>query len=188
VLFGVVGEVVCLADGKRGVYGDVGFGAKGVADPRDPYIPNTGDAADCQDRSGGRVHEVRVDCMHVMSVPSTQQATGTAAPVGHSEEPTAAQVSAAVVSFAMLADPTRIRILWALRSGQADVTTLATAAGCRPTVASQHLSKLRLAGLVEGSRHGRRVLYRLRGGHVRNLLREAMVHADHQVTGEPVHD
>lgn len=123
-----------------------------------------------------------------MSAPLSQEATAAAAPGGHPEEPTSAQVSAAVVSFAMLADPTRVRILWALRSGQSDVTTLAAAAGCRPTVASQHLSKLRLAGLVEGSRDGRRVLYQLRGGHVRNLLREAMFHADHQVTGEPIHD
>ena len=107
---------------------------------------------------------------------------------GHPEQPSTAQVAAAVVSFAMLADPTRLRILWALRQGEADVATLAAAAGCRPTVASQHLSKLRLAGLVEGTRDARRIVYRLKGGHVRNLLREALFHADHQVTGEPVHD
>jgi DNA-binding transcriptional ArsR family regulator len=105
----------------------------------------------------------------------------------HPEDPTTGQVAAAVVSFAMLADPTRVRILWALRDGPSDVTELAAAAGCRPTVASQHLAKLRLAGLVEGTRDGRRVRYALRGSHVRNLLREAMFHADHQVTGEPVH-
>ena len=106
----------------------------------------------------------------------------------HPEDPTVAQVNAAVVSFAMLADATRVRILWALRDGDADVASLAAAARCRPTVASQHLSKLRLAGLVEGTRDGRRVVYSLRGGHVRNLLQEAIFHADHQVTGEPVHD
>ncbi len=106
----------------------------------------------------------------------------------HPEEPSAAQVSAAVTSFAMLADPTRVRILWALRNGAMDVTTLAAAAACSPTTASQHLSKLRLASLVEGTRAGRRVMYSLRGGHVRNLLREAMFHADHQITGAPVHD
>jgi len=92
------------------------------------------------------------------------------------------------VSFAMLADPTRVRILWALRTGTSDVATLAAAAGCRPTVASQHLSKLRLAGLVRGNRAGRQVFYQLRGAHVRNLLQEAMFHADHQLTGEPIHD
>jgi len=106
----------------------------------------------------------------------------------HPQDPSPAQVNAAVVSFAMLADPTRVRMLWALASQELDVASLAAAAGCRPTVASQHLSKLRLAGLVEGTRDGRRILYRLRGGHVRNLLREAVFHADHQVSGEPVHD
>jgi DNA-binding transcriptional ArsR family regulator len=106
----------------------------------------------------------------------------------HPQEPTADQLTAAVVSFAMLADLTRVRILWAMQAGPADVATLAAAAGCRPTVASQHLSKLRLAGLVAGTRDGRRILYELRGGHVRNLLREAMFHADHQVTGQPIHE
>jgi len=99
-----------------------------------------------------------------------------------------ARVQAAVMSFALLAEPTRVRLLWALRDQDADVSSLADAAGCRPTVASQHLSKLRFAGLVEGRRDGRRVIYRLRGAHVRNLLAEALFHADHQVSGEPVHD
>ena len=114
-----------------------------------------------------------------------------AAPIAggsHPQDPSAAQVQAAVVSFAMLADATRVRMLWAMTAQELDVTGLAAVAGCRPTVASQHLSKLRLAGLVEGTRDGRRIVYRLRGGHVRNLLREAMFHADHQVSGEPVHD
>jgi DNA-binding transcriptional ArsR family regulator len=98
------------------------------------------------------------------------------------------RVNAAVTSFALLADPTRVRLLWALREHDADVASLAAMAGCRPTVASQHLSKLRFAGLVVGHREGRRVIYRLRGAHVRNLLTEALFHADHQVSGEPVHD
>ncbi len=99
-----------------------------------------------------------------------------------------ARVRAAVVSFSLLAEPTRVRLLWALRDEDADVASLAATAGCSPTVASQHLSKLRFAGLVEGRRDGRRVVYRLRGAHVRTLLEEALFHADHQVSGEPVHD
>jgi len=31
-------------------------------------------------------------------------------------------------------------------------------------------------------------LYRLRGGHVRALLSEALFQADHHVSGVPVHD
>ena len=58
-----------------------------------------------------------------------------------------------------------------------------------PTDGGQSASvELRLAGLVQGTRDGRQVFYQLRGGHVRNLLQEAMFHADHQLTGEPLHD
>jgi DNA-binding transcriptional ArsR family regulator len=106
----------------------------------------------------------------------------------HEGPPTAAQINAAVMSFALLADPTRVRMLWALRDEDLDVSSLAAIAGCRPTVASQHLSKLRFAGLVEGTREGRRIVYRLRGGHIRAVLTQALFHADHQVSGAPVHD
>ena len=123
-----------------------------------------------------------------MVLPELRSVVAVATPAAHPETPTQAQVAAAVTAFALLADPTRVRLLWAIRDQGADVTTLASSAGCSPTVASQHLSKLRLAGLVEGERHGRRVVYRIRGGHVRRLLEEALFQADHQVTGEPVHD
>jgi DNA-binding transcriptional ArsR family regulator len=121
---------------------------------------------------------------------SSIQAAGKPAAVAqpHPAELTARQVGAAVTSFAMLADPTRVRMLWALRDAELDVSSLAAVASCRPTVASQHLSKLRFAGLVEGRREGQRVVYRLRGGHVRALLIEALFHADHQVSGDPIHD
>lgn len=92
------------------------------------------------------------------------------------------------MSFTLLAEPTRVRMLWALRDHDLDVASLAASAGCRPTVASQHLSKLRFAGLVDATREGRRMVYRLRGGHVRALLNEALFQADHQVSGQPVHD
>jgi DNA-binding transcriptional ArsR family regulator len=86
------------------------------------------------------------------------------APASHPDQPSREQVAAAVTAFALLADPTRVRMLWALREAELDVASLAAIAGCRPTVASQHLSKLRFAGLVEGERQGQRVVYRLRGG------------------------
>jgi DNA-binding transcriptional ArsR family regulator len=109
-------------------------------------------------------------------------------PAAHSGPLVPQQVNAAVLAFTLLADPTRVRMLWALREEGLDVATLAEIAGCRPTVASQHLSKLRFAGLVEATRDGRRMIYRLHGGHVRALLTEALFQADHHVTGEPTHD
>ncbi|MET7402685.1 metalloregulator ArsR/SmtB family transcription factor [Dactylosporangium sp. NPDC005572] len=102
--------------------------------------------------------------------------------------PTDAQVDVAVTALRMLADPTRLRLLWALRDGEHDVTTLtATVGAARPAV-SQHLAKLLLAGLVSTRRDGRRVLYRAAGGHVRRLVAEALYAADHHLTGAPEHD
>jgi DNA-binding transcriptional ArsR family regulator len=102
--------------------------------------------------------------------------------------PSGAQVAATVTALRMLADPTRLRLLWLLRDGEQDVGTLAAAvAAARPSV-SQHLAKLLLAGLVASRRDGRRVLYRARGGHVRRLVSEALEAGDHLVTGAPEHD
>lgn len=137
-----------------------------------------------------RIYEVRASVAQVTQQPTSREQaplSGRAA-AQHLNALADAQVNAAVLSFVLLADPTRIRILWALRDGELDVATLAEIARCRPTVASQHLSKLRFAGLVEGRRDGRRILYRVRGSHVRALLNEALFHADHHISGEPVHD
>ncbi|MFI7450203.1 ArsR/SmtB family transcription factor [Nonomuraea sp. NPDC049714] len=94
----------------------------------------------------------------------------------------------AVDAFRMLSDATRLRLMWLLSTGEYDVGSLATAIGvARPSV-SQHLAKLRLAGLVQTRREGRRVLYRARDAHVRAVINEALFHADHEVSGIPRHD
>ncbi|MEZ0064595.1 DNA-binding transcriptional ArsR family regulator [Streptacidiphilus sp. MAP12-20] len=98
-----------------------------------------------------------------------------------------AQVGTAVGALAMLAEPTRLRLLWALRDQELGVTALAEAAGCSPTAASQHLSKLRISGLVDQRADGRARLYRLRGAHLRRLLDEVAAHADHTLLGIPPH-
>ncbi|MFV2109338.1 hypothetical protein [Micromonospora sp. LOL_015] len=41
------------------------------------------------------------------------------------QQPTGAQVDTAVTALKMLADPTRLRLLWQLRDGEHDVGTLA---------------------------------------------------------------
>ena len=73
---------------------------------------------------------------------ASTQGTGVRGEQTHGDALTPEQVTAAVTSFALLADPTRVRMPWALRDAELDVATLAGVAGCRPTVASQHLSKL----------------------------------------------
>jgi DNA-binding transcriptional ArsR family regulator len=107
---------------------------------------------------------------------------------GH-EDPTADPVQVAVDTFRLLADPTRLRLLWALAEGaQLDVTTLAEIAGVAQPATSQHLARLRLAGAVDVRKDGRRSLYSIRGVHLRRVIAEGLSHADHTLTGEPPHD
>jgi DNA-binding transcriptional ArsR family regulator len=89
------------------------------------------------------------------------------------------QVHLAAEGFRMLADPTRIKILWALLHGESSVACLAELVGAAPTAVSQHLAKLRLAGLVKGRRDGTFVYYSAADEHVQRLLDEALFHADH---------
>lgn len=81
--------------------------------------------------------------------------------------------------FRMLADPTRVKILWALLQGESNVGALAEAVGTTPTTVSQHLSKLRLSGLVDSRREGTFVYYSATSDHVRRVLAEALSHAQH---------
>lgn len=98
------------------------------------------------------------------------------------------RVDVAVTSLRMLADPSRLRMLWLLCGADYDVTSLSAAVGLNRPAVSQHLAKLRLAGLVSVRRDGRRALYRAKGGHVRRMLAEALEHAHHQSAGLPDHD
>lgn len=95
------------------------------------------------------------------------------------EMPGEEQVNLAAESFRLLADPTRIKILWALLQGESSVACLADLAGAAPTAVSQHLAKLRLAGLVRGRREGTFVYYSAANTHVQSLLSQALFHADH---------
>jgi DNA-binding transcriptional ArsR family regulator len=89
------------------------------------------------------------------------------------------QVHLAAETFRMLADPTRVKILWALLQGESSVAGLAELAGAAPTAVSQHLAKLRLAGLVKGRREGTFIYYSAADNHVQRLLAQALHHADH---------
>jgi DNA-binding transcriptional ArsR family regulator len=59
----------------------------------------------------------------------------------------------------ILSDPTRMRLLYALSQGESNVACLAEIVGANPTAVSQHLSKLRLAGIVKARRQGTYMYY-----------------------------
>ncbi|MGV9797172.1 ArsR/SmtB family transcription factor [Mycobacterium sp. NPDC003449] len=105
----------------------------------------------------------------------------------HEGAPDQERLDVASETFRMLADRTRLHLLWLLARGEADVTALADATGGSRTSISQHLAKLRFAHMVDTRKDGRRVYYRLRDGHLSRLVQEGLNHADHRVTGEPVH-
>jgi len=85
-----------------------------------------------------------------------------------------------------LADPTRLHLLQLLSTEQ-DVTTLTAQVAASRSSVSQHLGRLRLAGLVHARRDGRRMLYRITSDHLAALVTEALGYADHGVRGIPHH-
>jgi DNA-binding transcriptional ArsR family regulator len=103
------------------------------------------------------------------------------------KEPDDEQVELAVETFKLLADNTRLRILWALLHGEHSVNNLAAHVGAQPAGVSQHLAKLRMARLVKTRREGNRMFYAAENSHVRQLVAQALFHADHVVGDLPDH-
>lgn len=91
------------------------------------------------------------------------------------------RVDEVVDGLRMLADPTRLRLLWLLCGDELDVSTLAERLGVARPAVSQHLAKLRLVGLITQRRDGRRVLSRARDHHVGDLLAELVHDAGHRL-------
>jgi DNA-binding transcriptional ArsR family regulator len=102
--------------------------------------------------------------------------------------PTGEQARAAADVLRQLADPTRLRLLAALTTAEHDVTELTQLTGVPRPAVSQHLSRLRLGGLVEARPAGRRRIYTVRNGHVRRLVTETLAHAEHLLSGLPDHE
>ncbi|MCI1935469.1 MAG: metalloregulator ArsR/SmtB family transcription factor [Bifidobacteriaceae bacterium] len=96
-------------------------------------------------------------------------------------------IELAVNVFSLLADPTRIRIVLALKEGEMSVGQLAEHIGKSQTAVSQHLAKMRWGRLVETRQEGTRVYYKLSDEHAINLVDQAIFQAEHVVDGIPAH-
>ena len=94
------------------------------------------------------------------------------------EQPPAVLFDDAADTFAILASPVRVRLLWLLARGEADVSTLADSAGTTVTTASQHLARLRQSGLVSVRSEGKRHVYVVDDPHVISLVEQALDHHD----------
>lgn len=89
--------------------------------------------------------------------------------------------------FRMLADATRVQILWALQAREMSVNDLAAHIGKPAPSVSQHLAKLRMARLVHTRREGTTIFYSLDNDHVGQLVLDAVFNAEHAGPGVPAH-
>ncbi len=79
--------------------------------------------------------------------------------------------------FAVLSDPSRLRLVYALlEGGSMCVSDIAAAATLGESATSHQLAKLRASGVVASERRGREIWYRIADAHVRILLDVAAEH------------
>lgn len=81
-----------------------------------------------------------------------------------------AEIETAANLFKQLGHPARLTILAHLTGAPSGVSAMEEALGLRQPALSQQLGALRQAGLIEASRSGREVVYRLADSRVRGLL------------------
>lgn len=97
------------------------------------------------------------------------------------------QASLVVEVFRMLADATRVQVLWSLTDHEMSVNELAEHVAKPAPSVSQHLAKLRMARLVRTRREGTTIFYSLENDHVRQLVIDAVFNAEHAGPGVPGH-
>jgi DNA-binding transcriptional ArsR family regulator len=102
-------------------------------------------------------------------------------PAGHSgsarsTEPTQPQLRSAAATFALLGSASRLHLAWLMAHERCDVGTLARRAGLSIPTTSQHLAKLRLAGIVSASRAGRHTYYTVDAPHVLAMIDQIFRH------------
>lgn len=111
-------------------------------------------------------------------------------PAADRTEPTAPQLASAASTFGLLANPARLHVVWLAAQGVHDVSALAERAGVGTATMSQHLSKLRLAGVISVRRDGRRHIYAVEDPHVLALVEQIFEHIapDGSLAPDPPYD
>jgi DNA-binding transcriptional ArsR family regulator len=102
----------------------------------------------------------------------------------HADVLTGPVASAAADSLALLADDTRLKILWVLMQDEANVGTIAELVGAKPPGVSQHLAKLRMAGMVDVRREGTFAFYRASDEHISRILVDLLEHTREELSAQ----
>jgi len=80
--------------------------------------------------------------------------------------------------YKMFADPTRLKIMWALSKERMCVCDLAVLMGITKSAVSHQLKSLRLLNLVHNEKEGKNVYYSLSDNHVREMLKNGFEHSE----------
>jgi DNA-binding transcriptional ArsR family regulator len=102
-------------------------------------------------------------------------------------EPTQPQLRSAAATFALLSSAPRLHLAWLMAHERSDVGTLARRVGLSIPTTSQHLAKLRLAGIVSARREGRHTYYTVEDPHVLAMIDQIFSHiaADGTLAPDP---
>lgn len=80
--------------------------------------------------------------------------------------------------FKALTDPTRLKILYALRAGELCVFDLSVSIEASVSSASHHLAALKHVRLVKARRDGRIIYYSLDDDHINSIIQFAWEHLE----------
>lgn len=83
--------------------------------------------------------------------------------------------------FKVMADPTRLKILYALMLDTCNVSKLVELLGMSQSSISHQLILLKDEGLIRSKKEGRKVYYSLDDEHVRTLFYMGYTHAEHKI-------
>ena len=108
-----------------------------------------------------------------------EHSPGRPAPAPAATRPRAVLVAASELLRALSA-PVRIAIVLQLRDHERCVHELVDALGVSQPLISQHLRVLKSAGVVNGERHGREVVYRLVDDHLSHIVLDAVTHVEEE--------
>ena len=83
--------------------------------------------------------------------------------------------------FKVMADPTRLKILYALMLGTCNVSKLVELLGMSQSSISHQLILLKQEGLIRSKKEGRKVFYSMDDDHVETLFTMGYTHAMHKI-------
>lgn len=81
--------------------------------------------------------------------------------------------------FKVLSDPTRVRLVWAMKDRELCVCDLACVLGMTKSAISHQLKTMKDAHVVKSRRDGKNIFYSLDDDHVTEIMSLAKVHVSH---------